>query len=99
MGKSSKSSEISEKTIKDKDLDNKLDYLKKVIKMNFKGGILSANSAKDENEGNEYKDVKKVIKKRRKKKQEDKNKIKHNDDEVVIDGVKYKNEDIRTILI
>ena len=97
MGKSSKSSEISEKTIKDKDLDNKLKNKKKVIKMNFKGGILSANSAKDENEGNEYKDVKKVIKKRRKKKQEDKNKIKHNDDEVVIDGVKYKNEDIRTI--
>jgi hypothetical protein len=95
-----KNSEISEKgkTIRDKDLDNKLEYLKKVIRMDFKEGIwASGNSTNNEKEINEYKDIKKVLRKKRKKKQEDRNKMKHNDDEVIIDGVKYNTNDIRTI--
>ena len=81
-----------QKTPKDKDLDNKLDYLKDVIKMDFKEKFLSGDNSKNGN--NNLVNMKSIFK--TKKKKENK-KLKHNEDDVYIDGIKYNNEDIKTI--
>ena len=78
---------------KDKDLDNKLEYLKKVIKMKYNEGFWSEDNS-NENKNNNLINVKSIFKMRKKK--EDKNKFK-NDDDVFIDGIKYNNDDIRNI--
>ena len=78
----------------DKDLDNKLEYLKKVIKMNYKEGVWSANNSKKRFGDNKKINFRRIY---RKKKKEDKNKIKHNDDDIIIDGIKYNNDDIKNI--
>ena len=84
------------KIIKDTDLDNKLEYLKKVIKMNFNEGFWSGNTSKNEIRDNN-RELKRTLRKKRKKNKEDKNKLKHNDDDVFIDGVRYNIEDIKNI--
>ena len=80
--------------VKDEDLDNKLEYLKKIIKMDFKEGFWSANNSKNKIELNDMGNYS-IIKKRKKK--EDKNKAKNIEDDIIIDGKKYNNENIRDI--
>ena len=79
---------------KDKYLDNKLEYLKKVIKMKYNEGLWSDDNSNNENKKNNLINVKSIFKIRKKK--EDKNKYK-NDDDVFIDGIKYNIDDIKNI--
>ena len=78
----------------DENLDNKLEYLKKVIKMNFKEGFSTVDDPNNNFENNKS-TFKRIFRKRKKK--EEKKIIKHNDDDIIIDGIKYNNEDIRNI--
>ena len=80
------------KVPKDKDLDNKLDYLKDVIKMNFKEGFWSGDNSKNGINNNNLVNVKSIFKTKKKKDNK-----KHNDEDVYIDGIKYNNEDIKNI--
>ena len=84
----------SPKHIKDENLENKLEYLKEVIKMDFKEEIWNENKSKNKIENNNISNLKKIFKI---KKKEDKNKIKNNEDDIIIDGIKYNNENIRDI--
>ena len=85
----------SPRHIKDENLENKLEYLKEVIKMDFKEEIWNENKSKNKIENNNISNLKKIYTKMKKK--EDKNKIKNNEDDIIIDGIKYNNENIRDI--
>ena len=53
---------------KDKDLENKLEYLKKVIKMKYNEGLWSEDNSNNENKKNNLINVKSIFKMRKKKK-------------------------------
>ena len=78
----------------DMDLDEKLNYLKKITEIKFSnndGRFWSINNSKNEVNNNMRNSL--CIPKGNK----EKNKVKHNDDEVIVDGIKYKNYDIKNI--
>ena len=80
----------------DMDLNEKLNYLKKITEIKFNNNerrLWSVNNAKNDVNNN---NLRKSMPKNNKDKKE-KNKLKHNDDEVIIDGVKYNHFDIKNI--
>ncbi len=78
----------------DMDLDEKLNYLKKITEIKFSNNdrrFWSINNSNNDVNNNMRKSL--CIPKGNK----EKNKVKHNDDEVIVDGIKYKNYDIKNI--
>ena len=79
----------------DMDLDEKLNYLKKITEFKFNKNdrrFWSIINSKNEENNNDFRKSICIPKGNK-----DKNKVKHNDDEVIIDGIKYKNYDIKNI--
>ena len=82
----------------DMNLDEKLKYLKKLTEIKFKNNerrFWSVNNSKDEVNNNDMR--KSICIPKANKDKKEKNKVKHNDDEVIVDGIKYKNYDIKNI--
>jgi hypothetical protein len=82
----------------DMDLDEKLNYLKKITEIKFMNNgkrFWSINNFKNEVNSNELR--KSICVPKTNKDKKEKNKVNHNDDEVIIDGIKYKNYDIKNI--
>lgn len=73
----------------------KLNYLKKITEIKFNKNdrrFWSIINSKNEENNNDFRKSICIPKGNK-----DKNKVKHNDDEVIIDGIKYKNYDIKNI--
>jgi hypothetical protein len=82
----------------DMNLDEKLNYLQKLTEIKFKNNerrFWSVNNSKDGVNNNDMRKSRCIPQANKDKKE--KNKVKHNDDEVIVDGIKYKNYDIKNI--
>ena len=82
----------------DMDLDEKLNYLKKITEIKYINNerrFWSINNLKIDANNNDLR--KSIYIPKTNKDKKEKNKVNHNDDEVIIDGIKYKNYDIKNI--